>query len=87
MTHEALSLLFIGVALTVIGMIACRFYRWKRIIAYIPLLLGVSMIYLTTLGPLYQIQVPRKERLNAAVTPIDSLSSMPGKNEGKGDQR
>jgi len=86
MTSNTLSFLFIGIALSVIGIIACRYYRWKHIKAYIPLLLGLSLIYLTTLGPLAHI----KERSGTAPQ-LDSsrntLLLVPGKNDGKSDQR
>lgn len=67
MTSDTLSLLFIGICFTVIGLIACRFYRWRQVKGYIPFLLGLSLIYLGTLGPLSH----SKERLNA-VTHLDS---------------
>lgn len=50
-----------------IGLIACRHFRWRRVRGYIPLLLGLFLIYLPTLGPLSHV----KERLNA-VTQLDS---------------
>ena len=56
MTSDTLSLLFIGISLTVIGIIACRHYQWKQAKGYIPLLLGLSFVYLTTLGPLAHIR-------------------------------
>jgi hypothetical protein len=56
MTTDALNLLFVAIPIAVIGLITCRYYRWKKIIGYIPLLLGLSLIFATTLGPLSNIK-------------------------------
>lgn len=78
MTSDTLSLLFIGISLIVIGIIACRHYQWKQAKGYIPLLVGLSFVFLTTLGPLSHI----KER-SKAVTHSDSSRIAPLSGPGK----
>jgi len=86
MTIDALNLLFIGISITVIGLIACRYYRWKQVKGYIPLLLGLSLIYTTTLGPFSHYTI-RWKAISHHESSRNSILLVPGKNNGKSDQR
>jgi len=52
LTSDNITLLLIGIIFTLLGIVASHFYQWKRVKTYIPLLIGLGAIYLTTLGPL-----------------------------------
>ena len=58
--------LLVGIPFTIIGLAACIHYRWRRAKAYPYLAIGLSLIYLGTIGPLSHSQ----ERLDA-ITHLD----------------
>ena len=60
MTQEFGTLL-VGIPFTILGIAACNYYHWRRAKAYPPLVIGLSLIYLGTVGPLSHSQ----ERIDA----------------------
>ena|GEM_PF-22529 len=58
--------LTVGILFTIIGLAACTFYRWRRAKAYPPLIIGLFLIYLATIGPISHSQ----ERI-ATITDLD----------------
>lgn len=77
---RTLSLLLGGILFTSVGIVFCRYYQWKRVGPYIPVTIGLFLIYIVTIGPLSQSQ-----RKIEAITQLDphevvSISLEPSKN-------
>jgi hypothetical protein len=58
--------LIVGIIFAIIGIAACIHYRWRPAKTYIPLAIGLSLIYLATIGPLSH----SRERIEA-ITHLD----------------
>jgi hypothetical protein len=49
---EHMSLLVVGVIFIFMGIATGRYYHWKGVGAYIPMAIGLFMVYIVTIGPL-----------------------------------
>jgi hypothetical protein len=67
MTIKEISILLGGLVFLTIGILASRHYKWKKIKTYIPIVLGLFLIYISTFGPLSE----SKKRITE-ITSIDS---------------
>jgi hypothetical protein len=67
MTIKEISILLVGLVFLTIGILSCRHYKWKKIKTYIPIALGLFLIYISTVGPLSE----SKKRI-IEITSIDS---------------
>lgn len=45
MTNQTISLFIIAIACITIGCISCKYYQWKKAKGYIPLLVGLALLY------------------------------------------
>lgn len=52
MTSRTISILLCGLIFLIIGFLASKHYHWKKFKSYIPIALGMFLIYITTIGPL-----------------------------------
>ncbi len=67
MTIKEIFILLGGLVFLTIGILASRHYEWKKIKTYIPILLGLFLIYISTVGPLSE-----SKKLITEITNIDS---------------
>jgi hypothetical protein len=67
MTIKEISILFGGLVFMTIGILASRHYTWKKIKTYIPIALGLFLIYISTVGPLSE-----SDKRVTEITTIDS---------------
>jgi hypothetical protein len=50
--NKELLMLILGVFFLLFGLFFSRAYAWKQLFPYIPILVGLLLIYITTIGPL-----------------------------------
>lgn len=61
-----MSILIGGIVFLIIGILVSKQHKWKKFKTYIPILLGLFLIYISTVGPLSET----KNRINE-ITKID----------------
>jgi hypothetical protein len=52
MTINTTGFLIIGLIFLVVGFYSCWYDKWRKINGYVPLVIGLFAVYLTTIGPL-----------------------------------
>jgi hypothetical protein len=61
-----MSILIGGIVFLIIGILVSKQHKWKKFKTYIPILLGLFLMYISTVGPLSET----KNRINE-ITKID----------------
>jgi hypothetical protein len=79
LTNNMTQLLLIGVLFAIIGLCTLIFRKQKKLVGLIPLIIGLTAIFLTTIGPLSQSQaqinkvlkLDKKEVAKVIIRPIE----------------
>ena len=82
MTNKEISILLGGFVFLTIGILVSRHYNWKKFKTYIPIVLGLFLIYLTTLGPLSKSKNRIAEIIYIDSSKVKSIRIQPTRDKG-----
>ena len=74
--------LFIGIVFLGIGIAFCFRYGWKRVNAYVPLIIGMFLITISTFGPLSKTKAETVEVKNITSQQVTSIVLQPTEKNG-----
>ena len=82
MTYKEISILLGGLVFLTLGILISRQNQWKKIKTFIPIVLGLFLIYLSTVGPLSDSKNRIAEIINIDSTKVKIIKFQPTKNVG-----
>lgn len=82
MTIKEISILLGGLVFLTIGILASGHYKWKKTKTYIPIAIGLFLIYISTVGPLSESKNRITEIINIDSTKVESITFQPTQYKG-----
>ena len=77
-----MTTLFIGIIFFSIGIAFCFRYKWKKVKAYVPLIIGLFLIAISTVGPLSKTKAERVKVKNITSKQVTSIVLQPTEKNG-----
>jgi hypothetical protein len=77
MTIKEISILICGIVFLVIGILVSKHNKWKKFKTYIPILLGLFLVYISTVGPLSESKKIINEITKIDNTKVKSITFQP----------